>query len=221
MNTCKLCYGEIPEKIIGQSCPVCGCSVAICQSGETKGEKFDRGVKRATAKFGGLLILGIVCVFGLIMTAIFGSDPDKLLFGFALTVTLAFGGMVVYGIIYQSKHNTRLHQPGIIVTKGTVVAFHTIEVIETPGGPVDVNRDIIEYEAKDKKYRYVCTREDGQKVHKEGDEVDIAYNVANPLESFLASDKRGRYFIIVGIIAFIIMSALSAAAFFTFSGAWR
>ena len=208
MNTCKLCYGEIPEKLIGQSCPVCGCSVDVCRSGATKGEKFDRGVKRASMRWGQLIVICIVCIFGLIMTAIFGNDPDKLLLGFCL---------VVYGIIYNNKHNARLHQPGTIVTKGTVVGFHTVETIETTAGPVDVNRDIIEYEAKGQKYRYVCTREDGRKVDKEGDEVDIAYNVSNPLDSFIAKDKRGRYFIIVGAVAFVLMMTISIVLFVKFS----
>ncbi len=217
MNTCKLCYGEIPEKLIGQSCPVCGCSVDVCRSGATKGEKFDRGVKRASMRWGQLIVIGIVCIFGLIMTAIFGNDPDKLLLGFCLVIALGFGGMVVYGIIYNNKHNARLHQPGTIVTKGTVVGFHTVETIETTAGPVDVNRDIIEYEAKGQKYRYVCTREDGRKVDKEGDEVDIAYNVSNPLDSFIAKDKRGRYFIIVGAVAFVLMMTISIVLFVKFS----
>lgn len=196
---CYNCHGKVED--LANHCPFCGCNREAA-SGSSDNRKAHELIDKSYAIADYILPFAVmvpVCIFAAIMTAIFGDNPDKLLFGFCLVVGAAALGICIYGIVYQRKHSTRLHRPSTKIAAGRVVDCRS------PHRGLDLI--IVEFEVNGKTYRHVSKNRNNDPIES-GRKIDIAYNYHNPYDNFVAKDYRGLIMIISTLIVIAVFGGL-------------
>ena len=196
---CYNCHGDVEG--LTNHCPHCGCD-RDAALGASENLAAHTAIDKSYAIADIImpaLVFGPIALMAVVLTAIFGDEPEKLLFGFSILVGLAALCVCVYGIVYQCKHNAKLHHPSTKIATGKIIDCRS------PHRGLDLI--IVEFEANGKKYRHVSKNRDGAEIES-GKKIDIAYNYHNPFNNFVAKDHRGYIMIFSTLFVVILFGAI-------------
>ena len=208
MAFCNYCRGEIKNEN-ASSCPICGCDGETMRTGSTTKEKVSHSSMPFIMIFFPVIIFIILIIAGIILTFFCGNDPDKLTTGLIIIVAIGLLSSVTYGVIYQVLHSRKIHRPNMQIVNGKVVDFHKIDSARASYFIVEpVQFEIVEFEVNGKKYRNVGKKDSGS-IPAINKVVPIAYNSKNPLENYVAKDRRGILIICVAIGGVALFGALA------------
>ena len=211
MSTCNFCKSEDIDDGV-ERCPVCGCSAEMMRTGKTAKEADI--LRDVIIRLSSVAIL-IGLLFGCAFLFPRGARPEQSTIVFVSVVSAALVGAIIYGIVLLVLHAKKIHHPDMRIVQGETVALRRgaagVRHTRTKYG-------IVEFDVNGKTYRHVGVREAGS-IPKIGATVDIAYNVDDPFENYIAKDRRGVMVIVAALIGVVFVAVMTWLIFVVFGQA--